>query len=445
MPSTKRSTDPDYFPFEYTAGVTIPVWKGLDLRGSNAYPAEDTLRQGQNIRPSGDGYQERAGQAKFTVIAVESIEGLHESTDIGAALDLDFDTPGVGFGFAAGGYQGHEVGVWPANVTLDDIDSREFRSYSLDINSDDATWFKRVMPTRYVGRIYMDGNGDVSQPNIMTYKGLNTELQIAISPEADEFCVYGSCVDGGNIFHFLARTDAGTTRVYTWNGTVKTLVATLSDAAVESLYAVGFEIYAYGTGKIHRRTSGGAWSSTIVIPTNIVFNAIPQLYATKIWFAGQDNTTPLNPSGVVYSYSGAGTTLTLERTFLDTPDGTGSRADVAFVFNTCLYVGWFSQNDILANIDVFIAQFDGAVWLDENTVFSQGTKDGRMRMLFSDGSDLYICITSFGEGVTHDFYHSAGLDVTTVWSAFKTLGQDTSEENRSNQQVPVVLLTGATI
>lgn len=86
MPSSKHATDPDYHEFILKAGIgNTARWKGVRLQGAAASLRPGEIRRGENIRPTGDGYIERGGQAKFiTTPAGAKIDGIWDAGDTGA-------------------------------------------------------------------------------------------------------------------------------------------------------------------------------------------------------------------------------------------------------------------------------------------------------------------------------------------------------------------------
>ena len=85
MPSPSKPTDPHFNTFELRAGIgATDKWRGVRFQGSNAMLRPGDLRQGQNIRPSGDGYRERGGLQKILVTpAGAKIDGIFDFSDIG--------------------------------------------------------------------------------------------------------------------------------------------------------------------------------------------------------------------------------------------------------------------------------------------------------------------------------------------------------------------------
>ncbi len=138
MPSPNRPSDPDFNTFELRAkhGAT-DKWRGMRLQGSAAYLRPGEIRRGYNIRPDGDGYRERGGQAKIiTVAADDFIDGIFDFTDIGGepaagggpvaqGINSVLRPSGVGFydQFSAGPFAGYgtAAGYSKTTAVADDV------------------------------------------------------------------------------------------------------------------------------------------------------------------------------------------------------------------------------------------------------------------------------------------------------------------------------------
>lgn len=83
MPSPKRPTDEDFKAFEFTPGVGVSRWRGVVRQASGAFPQDDQIRDGINIRSSGDrGYRCRGGQEKGASTQVSgAMDGIFEASD----------------------------------------------------------------------------------------------------------------------------------------------------------------------------------------------------------------------------------------------------------------------------------------------------------------------------------------------------------------------------
>lgn len=84
MPSPKRPTDEDFKSFEYRSGIGVARWRGVVKQASSAFPNDDQLRDGVNIRVDGDtGYSCRGGQSKGATTQVSgAMDGIFEASDI---------------------------------------------------------------------------------------------------------------------------------------------------------------------------------------------------------------------------------------------------------------------------------------------------------------------------------------------------------------------------
>lgn len=86
MSNPRKPTDPGHNSFDLRKGVGATTeWRGIRKQGSAALMQPGDLRHGVNIRPCGDGYRERGGQAKFiTSPASGKIDGIFDFGDHGA-------------------------------------------------------------------------------------------------------------------------------------------------------------------------------------------------------------------------------------------------------------------------------------------------------------------------------------------------------------------------
>jgi hypothetical protein len=375
-----------------------------------------------------------------TVEEDDCIRGIFDAGDGGS----------ISYGFPRGGFQAHTAVTYPSKTILSLVTERAWSEANLDLDADNLVQFTRIMPSRFHDRVYAD-NLDNTAPNasIHRFKGTASELEEAIEKEADEDLVYGSAVID-TVLYLLAKITGGDTRVYSWNGTTKTLVTTLTDATVGPLYAVGAELYAYGTTVVHRRNSAGTWS-TITYPTDTLYYSVPLTFNSLVYFAGQCTTT--SPAlGVVDSFNG--TIISRARTLPQIETGVGgSTASAACVFNAKLEVAWgaaaYGGNVTGTGRNTVLAEFDGTTWTDEKKSFIHitGGEYGPALVLYTDGADLYLVLTSFDTDdhyAIHEFHHSAGPD-TSSWTLFKTQTEpgDHDTAGQFTKQVPVVLISEA--
>lgn len=86
MPGPDKPTDPGFNTFELRAGIgATDKWRGIRLQGASSMLRPGDLRQGQNIRPTKDGYTERGGLSKvITTPAASKIDGIFDFGDVGA-------------------------------------------------------------------------------------------------------------------------------------------------------------------------------------------------------------------------------------------------------------------------------------------------------------------------------------------------------------------------
>jgi hypothetical protein len=284
------------------------------------------------------------------------------------------------------------------------------------------------------------------------FKGFGSEVENSgIAIESDETVIYGACVLN-NVVYFLAKMTNGTsTRVYSWDGTTKTSDEEIIDGNLGPLYAVGEELYCYGTTGFMRRNSSGTWSA-VSYPTDTLYYSIPLAYGGLVYFAGICTTT--SPDlGVVDSYNGAA--VSRARTLPQLETGIGSRAVSTCAFNGSLFVAWGSAAagaTMGENRNGVIAKFNGTTWTDEHAGLTTGEgKTGFTNVLYTDGADLYaVSAWEDDDNIQHlhYFYHSAGSD-TTVWTNFKTQDENPGENSFVTggfpYQVPVALVSEAAL
>jgi hypothetical protein len=411
----------------------------MDREGDPSTPADSETWLLQNCRLSGGKILSRGGQtAVNTVEEDDCIRGIFDAGDGGA----------ISYGFPRGGFQAHTAITYPSKTILTIVTERVWSEADLDINADNLVQFTRVTPDRFHDRVYAD-NLDNTAPNasIHRFKGTASELEAAITKESDEDLVYGSAVID-DVLYFLAKISGGNTRVYSWDGTTKTLDETLIDTTVGPLYAVGDELYCYGTTGVLWRDSTGTWAAE-AYPTDTLYYSIPVAYNGLIYFAGQCTTTTPD-LGVVDSFNGSA--ISRARTLPEIETGAGSWATATCVFNGKMYVAWGAATyggNFLSQRNTVIAEYDGTTWTDQRADFdpAQGGEYGPALVLYTDGADLYLVSTSFDTDdhyAIHEYYHSSGPD-TTTWTKFRTDTEPSDHDtaNTFTHQVPVVLLSEA--